>query len=231
MIAVRACSVYLGRCLIALTCIVSLSAPAQERKLEPVDEAAKDASWVSFKARLLQAVEKRDLKFVLGILTKNVRGSIDGKPGVAVFRKAWEVDSADTTLWQELRSALVLGSAYIKREKGPRELCTPYLLGKWPEDLEPADYGVVIARDVLVKFSPSADAQTIQTLSYDIVSVRDWDIADKEPAVKQRWVRLRVKSGDGYIPEEQIRSPIEHSACFVKTESGWRMTALAPAGG
>lgn len=221
----------LARCLMALLCVVSFAVPAQERKLEPVDEAAKDASWVTFKNRLLQAVEKRDLKFVLGILARNVRGSIDSKPGVAVFRKAWDVDSADTTLWQELRSALFLGSAYLKREKGPRELCAPYLLGKWPDDFDPNDYGVVIAKDVFVKFSPSADAQTMQTLSYDIVSVRDWDVADKEPAQKQRWVRLRVKSGDGYIPEEQIRSPLEHTACFVKTEGGWRMTALAPAGG
>ena len=217
--------------LMALLFVMSFAVSAQERRLEPVDEAATDQSWVNFRNRLLKAVESRDLKFVLGILDKNVRGSIDGKPGVAVFRKAWDVDAADTTLWQELRSALFLGSAYVKREKGPRELCAPYLLGKWPDDFDPNDYGVVIAKDVFVKFSPSADAQTTQTLSYDIVSVRDWDVADKEPAQKQRWVRVRVKSGDGYVPEEQIRSPIEHSACFVKTPSGWRMIALAPAGG
>jgi hypothetical protein len=231
MIASRAWNVYVGQCLLALLCVVPLAVPAQEGKIEPVDEAAQDQSWLSFRSRLLKAIEKRDLKFVLGILDKNVRGSIDGKPGVAVFRKAWDVNAADTTLWQELRAALFLGSAYVKREKGPRELCAPYLLGKWPFDLDPNDYGVVITKDVLVKFSPSAESQTIQTLSYDIVSVRDWDVADKEPAQKQRWVRLRVKSGDGYVPEEQIRSPIEHSACFVKTQNGWRMTALAPAGG
>ena len=40
-----------------------------------------------------------------------------------------------------------------------------------------------------------------------------------------------VKSGQGYVPEEKIRSPIEQSACFVKREGAWRMTAFAPAGG
>ena len=222
---------YSGSWLLALMCAVSFSAFAQERKLELVDEAAKDQSWQTFRNRLLKAVEARDLKFVLSILDRNVRGSIDGKPGVAVFRKAWDVEAADTTLWRELRSALFLGSAYLKRDKGPRELCTPYLLGKWPDDFDPNDYGVAITKDVFVKFFPTSDAQTIQTLSYDIVSVRDWDVADRDPAQKQRWVRVRVKSGDGYVPEEQMRSPLEHSACFVKTEAGWRMTALAPAGG
>jgi len=209
----------------------SCGASAQERKFEPVDEAAKDASWTSFRKRLLDAVEKRDLKFVLGILDRNVRASIDGQRGVAGFRKAWDVDAADTPLWRELRAAMFLGAAYLKRDKGPQELCAPYVLAKWPNDLDPLDYGAVITKDVLVKAGPHADSSTLQTLSHEIVAVTDWEIADVAPAERQRWVKVRVKSGEGYIPEEQIRSPVEQSACFVKREGAWRMTAFAPAGG
>ena len=209
-------------------------ASAQEHKLEPVDEAATDASWVSFRNRLLAAVEKRDRKFVLGILAPNVRASLDGSRGVAAFRKQWDIDAVDSALWRELRSALFLGSAYLKREKGQKgapELCAPYLLGRWPGEFDPHDYGLIIAKDVLVKSAPSNEAQTMLTLAHDIVWVMDWEVADKAPATKQSWVKLRVKGGEGYVPEEQIRSPIEHSACFVKTPGGWRMTAMAPAGG
>jgi hypothetical protein len=219
---------------LCLSCLGPAVASAQEGRLEPVDEAAGDASWVSFRNRLLAAVEKRDRKFVLGILDRNVRASLDGKRGVAAFRKQWDIDAADSALWRELRSALFLGSAYLKREKGekgPRELCTPYLLGRWPGDFDPHDYGLIVSRDVLVKASPSNEAPTMQTLAYDIVAVTDWEVADKAPATTQSWVKIRVKAGDGYVPEEQIRSPIEHSACFVKSGEGWRMTALAPAGG
>ena len=42
---------------------------------------------------------------------------------------------------------------------------------------------------------------------------------------------IRYRNRDGYVPEEQIRSPIEQAACFVKGGNGWRMTAFAPAGG
>jgi len=42
---------------------------------------------------------------------------------------------------------------------------------------------------------------------------------------------VRIGDKDGYLPEEHIRSPIEHAACFVKGASGWRMVAFAPAGG
>ena len=216
----------------ALSCAAVAPAAAQERKFAPVDEAANDASWTAFRKRLLDAVEKRDLKFVLSILDRNVRASIDGERGTAGFRKAWDVDAADTPLWRELRAALVLGSAWLSsKQKGSRELCAPYLLARWPSDVDPLDYGAIVATDVLVKAGPHADSNTMQTLSYDIVLVSDWEIADRNQGDKQRWVKIRVKSGEGYVPEEQIRSPIEQTACFAKTDGRWRMTAFAPAGG
>src|SRR6187549_1665145 len=117
---------------------VVLAAPAhsQERKLPPVDEAAGDASWVRFKRQLVDAVEKRDKQFLLSILDKNVRNQDERTRGVATFRKQWELDTADSPLWRELATALQLGAAYIVRDKR-RELCTPYLLGRWPDDVSP----------------------------------------------------------------------------------------------
>jgi hypothetical protein len=35
----------------------------------------------------------------------------------------------------------------------------------------------------------------------------------------------------GFVPEEQIRSPIEHTACFVKGETAWRLIGFGPGGG
>ena len=63
-----------------------------------------------------------------------------------------------------------------------------------------------------------------------IVRVDDWEIDDKS-AAKQKWVRIKLRNRDGYVPEEHVRSPIEQTACFVKSANGWRMTAFAPAGG
>jgi hypothetical protein len=204
---------------------------AQERKLPPVDEAAGDASWLRFKKQLLGAVEKRDKQFLLSILDKNVRNQDVRTRGIANFRKQWELDTADSPVWRELATALQLGGAWIKRDKRPREFCAPYLLGKWPEDVLPFENGVVISRDAAVQSEPSASSAALGTLSYDIVYVSDWEIDDKAADVKQKWVKIRYRNRDGYIPEEQIRSPIEQAACFVKSGNGWRMTAFAPAGG
>lgn len=204
---------------------------AQERKLEPVDEARRDLSWAMFKNRLLDAVMQRDRKFVLSILDRNVRVGIDGSHGVAEFSKQWYLDAEDSPLWRDLPSALFLGAAYLKYGRGPRELCSPYLLAQWPRGMDPHAYGAIISRDALVKSEPSISSDTLVTLSYDIVPVADWEIADQAPDYPQKWAKIKLKDGEGYVPAEQIRSPIEQVACFVKTENGWRMTAFAPAGG
>lgn len=218
---------FIGLCLVI---VIALPAGAQEIKLPPVDEGAKDASWVSFKNRLLDALGKKDRKFVLGILDKNVRNSFDGTRGLAEFRKLWDFDAEDTPLWRELSAALFLGSAWRKPAKGPAELCAPYVLARWPDNIDPHAYGVIITRDALVKAAPSGSAATLATLEYDIVTVTDWDMADEAADAKQRWVRVRVKAGEGYVPEEQIRSPIEHTACFVKGPNGWRLVAMGAGG-
>jgi hypothetical protein len=221
-------------CLLLATLVGAAFVPlahAQERKLEPVDEATRDLSWALFKNRLLDAVMKRDRKFVLSILDRNVRVGVDGVRGIAEFSKQWHLDAEDSPLWRDLPSALFLGAAYLKREDRPRELCAPYLLARWPRNMDPHAYGVIISKDALVKAAPSIGSPTLATLSYDIVSVADWEVADQAPDYPQKWTRIRLKTGEGYVPEEQIRSPIEQVACFVKTENGWRMTAFAPAGG
>jgi hypothetical protein len=221
---------------LTLLLIVSLFAAtpiaaAQERKLPPVDEAAGDATWQRFKKRLLDAVQKRDKQFLLSILDKNVRNQDERTRGIAHFRKQWELDTDDSPVWRELATALQLGGAYMQRGKRTRELCAPYLLAKWPQDVSFVENGVVISRDTPVQAEPSAASAVLGALSYDIVPVSDWEIDDKAKDVKQKWVKIRYRNRDAFIPEEQIRSPIEQAACFVKGGNGWRMTAFAPAGG
>ena len=213
-----------------LACLLAaLPAGAQESRLLPVDEAAQDPSWTSFKNRLVTAISKRDRKFVLSILEPNVRGGAER--GIAEFRKQWELDSDTSPLWQELPAALFLGAAYVKHDKGPRELCAPYVAVRWPQDIDAFVGGAIIAKEVFVKTAPSSRSDTLATLSYHLVEVRDWEVADQAADSKQKWVRVRLPKGEGYVPEEQIRSPIEHTACFLKTANGWRMTGFGPGSG
>ncbi|HUF81256.1 MAG TPA: hypothetical protein VMN03_08995 [Burkholderiales bacterium] len=214
-----------------LAACLSLPLAAQERRLEPLDEAAQDASWVSFRKELRAALEKRDRNFVLGILDPNVRSGLEGGRGVAEFRAQWDFDSDSGRLWHELAAVLALPGAYHRPEVGPLELCVPYVAVRWPQDMDAYRGGAIITGRALVKAEPSPASHTLAALSYNMVEVVDWEVADRAAGSNQKWVRIKLKTGDGYVPEEQIRSPIEHAACFVKREGGWRLGGFGPGGG
>ena len=70
-------------------------------------------------------------------------------------------------------------------------------------------------------------AGTLGNLSYDIIGVRDWEVADKDTQSQQRWVKVRYAGAaaarDGFVPAEHIRSAVEYRACFARTTAGWRL--------
>lgn len=203
---------------------------AQEQRVEAVDEGARDLSWATFRAKLLTALEKRDRKFILGVIDPQVRNGLDAPRGIAEFRKQWEFDSDDGVFWRQLPATLSIGSAWFQRSDKQRELCAPYLLAKWPREVDPGAYGAIAVKEALVKAEPAWESPTIATLSYHIVRVTDWEVPDRDPQFQQKWVRIRLlKEGTGYVPEEYIRTPIEHAACFVRNGASWRLTVFGPA--
>ena len=212
--------------------LLTLSPPllAQERPLPLVDEAQSDGSWTSFRAQLLEAVEKRDLDATLGMILPDVRNGSDSPRGIEEFRVQWYLNGGDTPFWRELGKALALGSAWLSIDNKPKELCAPYLLAKWPRDLDPFRTGLIAVREAPVKAGPFRQSGTLATAGFVLVPVTAWEVSDSDDAVKQKWVKIRFQGRDGYVAEEQMRSAIEHAACFTRTELGWRMTVFGPAG-
>ena len=51
-------------------------------------------------------------------------------------------------------------------------------------------------------------------------------MADQNKDNPQKWVKLLTAAGEGYLPEEHVRSPLEYRACFIRSGVRWRMTAL-----
>jgi len=202
----------------------SAAKPPVDRKILPVDDGSVDPTWVAFRNRLLAALKRGDRRTLLAVVDRNILNALDTPRGIAEFRKHWDLDGKDDRLLRDLTSALFLGSAWYAPAKGSKLLCAPYVPIKWPLDaVDPYDNGAIVAKDVLVKGAPSHASETLGALSYDIVEVRDWEVADAETRLKQRWVKVRYRERDGYVPEEQIRSAIEPRACFVKEGGAWRM--------
>ena len=201
--------------------------PVPPRKLIPVDDGAADASWVQFRAWLLETLRRGDRRALAGIVDAHVVNALDAPRGVAEFRRMWDLDGKDDRLLRDLSVMLRMGSAWyqpVLPAKGARLLCAPYVPIKWPlDDVDPYASGAIVVKDALVKDAPSHGAHTLGNLSYDIVAVRDWDVADRDAKIPQRWMKILLAQRDGYVPVEHIRSAIEHRACFAKSGAGWRL--------
>jgi hypothetical protein len=201
-------------------------ADAQELGFAPIDEGAKDAGWLAYKAHLLDALEKKNRQALIAAIDPHVDNGPDSKSGIEEFRRRWALEQDQSPLWEELRKAISLGGAYVKSERGPRRFCTPYVAAKWPTTHDPFRFGAITARDVLAKAEPANDSKTLAVLAHTLVAVEDWEVADKSPGFAQKWTKIRLREASGYVPEEQIRSPIEHMACFSAQTGGWRLISL-----
>lgn len=209
-------------------------AVAQQRTLSRVDEAAGDTSWLDFKARLLRALGARDRAQVLTMVDAAVFNGPNDKDGIAGFRTAWSLDGKDggkdSTLFTELPRILALGGAYLAAPNKERWLCAPYVFTAWPADLDKFEYGAVITTGVLAKQAPTHDAPTVAQLAHEIVRVENWDLGDAHPAMTQRWVRIVLGGKPAFVPEEHVRSAVEHHACFAKRGGLWKLVQMRAGG-
>lgn len=212
---------------LAALAATALPAHAQVGRLVPVDDGANDPGWQQFRKQLLAIVERRDVKRLVALLDPNIRNSMGAKPGVRMFVEQWALDDkgqADSPLWRELRVILELGPAWMEVD-GDKQLCAPYVAALWPAGPDAFDFGAVTVKQTLVQTRANAFSPVLATLSHDIVRVLDWEVEDAAMA-PQKWVRVEVREGIGFVPEEHIRGAFEARACFQRGKAGWRITSL-----
>jgi hypothetical protein len=212
----------LGAAALALT----PAAHAQSISFAPVDEAAGDPAWEAYKTRLLAALEVRNRSALLEAIHPDVDNGPDQTRGLEEFRRRWSLDDEDSPVWRELGKAVGLGGAFVRNARGEPRYCTPYVAARWHTDFDPFRFGAIVAGEVLVKSEPSSGARTIARLAYELVPVEDWEVADVTPGFPQKWTQIRIRDTRGFVPEEQIRSPIEHMACFAAQGSTWRLVSF-----
>lgn len=218
-------------CLVfSLLLAAPLPASAADPAFVPRDEAAGDGTWTRFRDRLVEALQQRDRKFVLGVVDRNVRNGIGRPNGIEEFSRQWHINEDDGPLWRELPRALNLAAAYYRHERMPRSLCAPYVLPQWPKSIDPFGHGAITARQSDVRAAPSGAAAIHGSIGHAIVRVADWEVADTDPENRQKWVKIQAQNREGFVPEEHVRSPLEHLACFRKDESGWRLISFLAAG-
>lgn len=197
---------------------------AQERFVRPVDEAAKDKSFGAFRAKLIEAVKKKDKKYLLGILDPNIKASFGGDDGIADFKKYWKIDSSKSKLWDELLTVLTNGGMFLDKTT----FTAPFSFNAFPEDLDAFEHQIIFGKNVNLRSKPDLSAEVISQLSYNVVKV-DYENSVGKGGEEQNysWLKVETLGGKkGFVGAEFVRSPIDYRAIFTKEKGKWKMTAF-----
>lgn len=208
---------------VALLAVFSPNALAQrERRLLPVDEASRDASFKTFRDKLIAAVRRRDAKYVLSVVDPNIKNGFGGDDGIANFRKRWNLNARSSELWNELLFVLTHGGAFQTEGDG-KTFTAPYMFSNFPDNLDAFEYSAVTENRVGLYAKPSTASRLVANLSYHLVKV-DFQNSVKNKADEYAWLKVTTLGGKtGYAQEKFVRSSVDYRAAFEKKRGQWKM--------
>jgi hypothetical protein len=186
--------------------------------LLPVDEAAKQPDFFTFRAQLQIAVAKRDKAAVLAVVSKTVQNGYGDDNGINHFKKNWAIDKPNSELWETLGTVLALGGGF----QSDGSFAAPYVASSWPDAAGDGFENVaIIGNKVNVRKAPKADSEVLQTLSYEVVPL------DTNDHGNDQWVAIKLPNGKkGYVSRSFTRSPVDYRASFEKVDGRWQITSL-----
>jgi hypothetical protein len=198
----------------------------------PIDNAEQNPDFKKFRDRLIDAVKKKDVKFLLGHTDENIKFSF-GDPGGGIknFIEEWKLkkNPEKSKIWHELGEVLRFGGDFDDEKTS---FVAPIFFAKWPSIFDPFEYCVIAGEKVNVRLEPSSKSNIVKTLNYDIIKATNLD--DNSKAVKEtingetyQWVEIYTLYGvHGYVFEKYIRSSVDYRAFFKKESGVWKMTLL-----
>ena len=197
--------------------MLMLSGLAQAAPLLPVDEAAKQPDFFTFRAQLQTAVAKHDKSALLAVVIKNIQIGYGDDNGIENFKKAWAIDKPNSQLWETLGTVLALGGSFQK----DGSFNAPYVSSNWPNTADGFENVAIVGNKVNVRKAPKPDADVLQTLSYEVVPLAVNDHGNDQ------WAAIKLPNGKkGYVSRAFTRSSIDYRAFFAKVEGRWQMTML-----
>jgi hypothetical protein len=200
-----------------------LSLPAQERYVLPVDEAKKDTSFFAFRTKLVEATKKRDAKFVLSIVDRNIKNGFGGNDGIAEFIKAWKINSPSSEFWSEFLPVITGGGSFIK-DGSNKLFFAPFTFNSFPENIDAFSHSVIFGTKVSLRSKADANSRAVANLSYNIVEILE-SVKDSNNSEKVAWYEVKTLGGKrGFVKAEFVRSPIDYRAGFERKNGKWKMT-------
>ena len=217
--------------LVALAIVFFASVPfsvAAGPKVPPVDEASKDASLVEFRNKLLDAIARRDIDYVVKQASGDIKLSFGGSFGKKDFRKSLTLSEKDLADEYKYRAAEMREGYWDALEEvfrmGGRFTATnvfeaPYTwTTKLPGDSDPYTTYLITNKIAPLRDRPSKYCTIIYKLAYE----DETGIAGGEGT---KFQKVQLASGaQGFVHEDSLRSSIDYRARLQKHNGRWTIT-------
>ncbi len=195
----------------------------------PVDNSGEHADLAAFKKELQEAISRKDTKFLLGILDKNVLISFGLDPGIPSFIEKWQPDSSGSAIWYVLDTILELGGI-----ASDSEYVVPYVFGLWPEQYDPFQHVAAVRQNAPVYAKADTNGAVKARLTYEILR---YDFNKSLPEAGKTsytltgmpgwyYVHTLDSSIMGYMHWQQVWSPVGYRAIFRKSGGQWKLAVL-----
>lgn len=188
-----------------------------QNDLPPVDQAASQPDFFTFRAQLIAALARRDSPFILAAVHPDIKNSFGGDDGIASFKKAWDIGKQDSRFWETLAYILALGGSF-----DPSGAFTaPYVYSQWPETLDAFQHIAVIGSGVRLRAAANTSSATVATLNFALVELAT------TATPTSPWTAVKTLDGKtGFIDKQYLRSPIDYRATFQKQNGRWQLVSL-----
>lgn len=210
--------------LVFIVCGFALNGLAQERYVRPFDEGDRDASFSAFRKKLVAAVEKKDMRYVLSIVDKGIKNGFGGNDGIAEFKKQWKTG---TDFWKYFLPVIKNGGRFDGDDASKRNSFTaPYLFNDFPNDLDPFEYAAVFGTDVNLRETPDLNGKIVAKLSYNVLKV-DYNGSKRlsRDSDDSTWMKVESLGGlKGWMSAPYVRSSVDYRAGFEKIRGVWKLT-------
>jgi hypothetical protein len=201
---------------------------AADIKVPPVDEAAQDASLVKFRDKLLDAIVRRDIDYVVKQASSDIKLSFGGSSGPKDFRKSLSLSAKDLAAeykyravemregyWDALEEVFRMGGQFTAKNTFE----APYTwTAKLPHDADSYSTYLIITENAALRDRPSKYGEAIAALSYDVVT----GIKGGEGT---KFQKVKLASGaQGFVHKDDLRSIIDYRARLQKLNGKWTIT-------
>ena len=195
------------------------------KKVIPRDEAEVNPDFLKFRQELGQALQKKDLDFVVSHLDENVKLTFGGREGKKDFLKIWNLEKnpEKSKMWQTFLNVIDLGGRFSDQERN--SFVAPYTF--LAEEVEDSYQNlIVIGENVTVRKTPSTKGAILGFLSYDVVK-RVYESNPPQETINGEtfsWMKIETKEGVvDYVYGKYIRSPIDYRVNFVNKDGTWKI--------